>query len=101
MCGDEINEFSFDLYNTSGSGSLTAEELRAALIKIHGKKDINKKYNPVLELMDVNNNRDISKVEYMTHVRLFPVLVFPIFAIQVSRICNRRNAFRYYLCMCM
>ena len=84
MCGDELNEFSFDLYNTSGSGSLTLEELRGALIKLHGKKDIEKKYNPVLELMDLDKNHDISKLEYMTHVRMFPVLVFPIFSVQVS-----------------
>lgn len=84
MCGDEINEFSFDIYNTSGSGVLQTKELRAALLKIHGKKDVEKKFAPIIEIMDNNKSGDISKDEYMTHVRSFPVLVFPIFAIQVS-----------------
>ena len=85
MTGDEIDEFSFDMFDANGSGTLNVTELKEALLKIHGKSHIEGKLKPILEIMDKNHDQIISKNEYMKHVKAFPALVFPVFSIQVIK----------------
>ena len=83
MCGDEINGFSFDLYNKSGNGLLDAHELKYVLSKIHGRDmHLEEKVQAAFELMSHKNPLYITKSEYMSKIKNMAMLVFPLFAIQ-------------------
>ena len=70
------------MYDTSNTGVLSCEELKFAVQKVHGKKDLNKVMKAITELMDNDDSRDINKKEYLRHVKRFPALVFPVFSVQ-------------------
>lgn len=79
----EIETFSFEIYNSCGNGILNKHELHDVLEKIHGKHNINDKLQAVIEIMDVDHSKGIDIDEYLVNIKKFPVLVFPVFAIQV------------------
>ena len=83
MTSHELEAFTFEIYNSSGSGVLTRYELTNVLRKIHGKQRVDAKLQAVLEIMDVDRKGGVRLNEYLGHIHLFPVLVFPVFAIQV------------------
>ena len=83
MTTRELERFSFKVYNSSGSGKLSKKELHDVLEKIHGKKHVEAKLAAILELMDIDNSMGIDIDEYLGNIKRFPVLMFPVFAIQV------------------
>ena len=46
MQGDDINAFSFDIYDVNKSGNLALEELKSTLLKVHGKAHVESKLGP-------------------------------------------------------
>ena len=82
LAGDGINHFAFDMYDEDKEGRLSKEELRKVLTKVHGKGHVESKLKALFEVMDTGHSKDISRSEFITHVKHFPALVFPIFAIQ-------------------
>jgi hypothetical protein len=82
MTTTELERFSFEIYNSSGSGKLNKKELHDVLVKIHGKKHVEAKLASILELMDLDHSFGIDIEEYLGHIKQFPVLMFPVFSIQ-------------------
>jgi hypothetical protein len=82
LTGHDIENFAFDIYDEDKAGSLTKEELRKVLTKVHGKAHVDSKLRALFEIMDTGHSKDITRNEFIAHVKHFPALVFPIFAIQ-------------------
>lgn len=82
LAGEGIHNFAFDMYDEDHQGSLSKEELRRVLIKVHGKAHVESKLKAMFEIMDTGHSKDITRQEFMSHVKHFPAIVFPIFGIQ-------------------
>jgi hypothetical protein len=88
MSGTDIEEYSFRIYDLDKTEQLRPAELEHLLGILHGKADIKGKIRALLEVMDASRSGTISKREYLAAVKKFPILVFPIFAIQVREVCD-------------
>lgn len=82
MRSRELERFTFEIYDSDGKGTLSKHELHDVLVKIHGKKEVETKLASILELMDIDHNNGIDIDEFLCHIKKFPVLMFPVFAIQ-------------------
>ncbi len=95
LTADNFDEFSFQLYNTSHSGTLSFDELKEVLLEIHGNKPcIQPILNAIFEKMKgfkmrIHARKDmyITKEEYLQHIKEFPTLIFPTFEVQVGLFC--------------
>ena len=88
MSERDIAGFSFDLYDVEKKGKVPVTELEVALCIVHDGKDTSdykfkKKLNALMELMDDDLDEHVTREEYQDHIRIVPVLLFPVFEIQV------------------
>ena len=99
MRGDEINEFSFELYDKSGDGLIDQYELRYILTKIHGhSKHIDENVKSTFAIIGHKHSLYISKSEYLANIKHISILVFPLFAIQ-ERLREVILGVRYWICI--
>lgn len=84
MSVQEIHSFSFDLLNISGSGRLEMPEVaRIATHFLPNPHSCSQQKEMIARiLVSEDSNKSMNKHEFLTMVQKYPVLVFPVFAVQ-------------------
>jgi len=76
--------FSFDLFDSDGSGRLEKVEIEKLVCYVAGTKTPDTRSKKVLNLMDDDADGQISFGEFLKYNRKFPNLLFPAFALQTK-----------------
>ncbi|GMH97180.1 hypothetical protein TrST_g8886 [Triparma strigata] len=84
MDWETLVRYSFDLFDTDGSGQLETEEIERLVCYVAGTKKPDARAKKVLKLMDHDNDGLISYHEFLCYNRKFQSILFPAFNMQVK-----------------
>lgn len=88
MCDQQLKEFSFEVYNTSGSGVLNVTELHEAVSLFMSTPNTNDDSIPKLMslsgLTNLEPTYEMSVSDYLTHIQNFPIFLYPILTTQMK-----------------
>lgn len=84
---EAVAEYTFETYDTDGSGELTKKEIYAMLEEVYGSEGINTTVKLFIEDMDGRDqNKKISKREFTSKCKDYPQLIFAAMDIQTHMI---------------
>jgi hypothetical protein len=80
---DDLASFSFQVFDTDHSGLLSMDEINDIInIAWGGDAKTNQRVLFALKRLDSNKDGEVNLKEFVTHVKDFPILLFPVFEMQ-------------------
>ena len=80
---ESVAEYTFDTYDTDGSGELTKPEIFKMIEEVYGSEAINTTVRLFIEDMDGRDqNKKISKREFTAHCTDYPQVIYPAMVVQ-------------------
>eukprot|EP01041_Mallomonas_annulata_P010410 gene10410-21713_t len=79
---ESLANFTFDIFDTDDSGSLTRDEILEMISYVYGTHDLSKSVLKIIHDIDTSKDGRISKYEFVNAAKKYPALLFPAFEMQ-------------------